>query len=108
MEGGFVQGMSTALFESIKLKDGVMQNPSFVDYRIATSADAPREVEAIIVEVPQDDGRWGAHGIGEHALVPTISAIANAICDAVGVCPGEPSYLPEKMYLAMVDAGVVK
>ncbi len=108
MEGGFVQGMSTALFEAIKLKDGKMQNPSFVDYRIATSADAPREVEAIIVEVPQDDGPWGARGIGEHALVPTIPAIANAIYDAVGVRPGEPPYLPEKVYLAMVDAGVVK
>jgi CO/xanthine dehydrogenase Mo-binding subunit len=108
MEGGFVQGMSTALFEAILLKDGKMRNPSFVDYRIATSADAPREVEAIIVEVPQDDGPWGARGIGEHALVPTIPAIANAIYDAVGVRPGEPPYLPEKVYLAMVDAGVVK
>jgi len=68
MEGGFVQGMSTALFEAILLKDGKMRNPSFVDYRIATSADAPHEVEAIIVEVPQDDGPWGARGIGEHAL----------------------------------------
>jgi CO/xanthine dehydrogenase Mo-binding subunit len=100
--------MSTALFEAILLKDGKMRNPSFVDYRIATSADAPREVEAIIVEVPQDDGPWGARGIGEHALVPTIPAIANAIYDAVGVRPGEPPYLPEKVYLAMLDAGVVK
>jgi carbon-monoxide dehydrogenase large subunit len=108
MEGGFVQGMSTALFEAMQLKGGVMQNPSFVDYRIATSADAPREIEAIIVEVPQDDGPWGARGIGEHGLVPTIPAIANAIYDAIGVRPGEPPYLPEKVYLAMVDAGVVK
>ena len=107
MEGGFVQGMSTALFEAILLKDGKMRNPSFVDYRIATSADAPREVEAIIVEVPQDDGPWGARGIGEHALVPTIPAIANAIYDAVGVRPGEPPYLPEKVYLAMVDEGML-
>jgi hypothetical protein len=25
----------------------------------------------------------------------------------VGVRPGEPPYLPEKVYLAMLDAGVV-
>ena len=39
IEGGFVQGMSSALFESLDLKGGHVQNPSFVDYRIATSSD---------------------------------------------------------------------
>jgi len=108
MEGGFVQGLSTAFFEGLNLKEGYLQNPSFVDYRIATSADIPKELEAIIVEVPQDDGPFGARGVGEHAMVPTIPAIANAIYDAVGVRPGNPPYLPEKVYLAMVDAGIVK
>lgn len=108
MEGGFVQGQSTALFESLQLKDGVLQNPSFVDYRIATSSDAPAEIEAIIVEVPQDDGPWGARGVGEHPMVPTIPAIANAIYDAVGVRPGSPPFTAEKVYLAMVDAGIVE
>ena len=108
LEGGFVQGLSTALFESIRLKDGVMQNPSFVDYRIATSSDAPLEHQAIIVEVPQDDGPWGARGVGEHPMVPTIPAIANAIYDAIGVRPGSPPFTAEKVYLAMVDAGIVE
>ena len=108
IEGGFVQGLSTALFESIQLKEGVMQNPSFVDYRIATSSDAPLEHQAIIVEVPQDDGPWGARGVGEHPMVPTIPAIANAIYDAVGVRPGSPPFTSEKVYLAMVDAGIVE
>ena len=58
MEGGFVQGLSTALFESLQLKDGMLQNPSFVDYRIATSTDIPHSIQTIIVEVPQDDGPW--------------------------------------------------
>ena len=108
MEGGFVQGMSSALFEIMQMKDGVMQNPSFVDYRIATSSDVPRNLEAYIVEVPQDDGPWGARGIGEHSMVPTIPAIANAIYDAVGVRFDGPPFTAEKVYLAMLDAGVVK
>ena len=107
VEGGFVQGISTALFESIQLKDGVPQNPSFVDYRIATSADVPPEIESILVEVPQDDGPCGARGVGEHPMVPTIPAIANAIFDAVGVRPGSPPFTAEKVYLAMLDAGLV-
>ncbi|MBN2257344.1 MAG: xanthine dehydrogenase family protein molybdopterin-binding subunit [Anaerolineaceae bacterium] len=108
MEGGFGMGLSTAFFEGLKLKDGVLQNPSFVDYRIATTADAPLKIESIIVEVPQDDGPYGARGVGEHSMVPTIPAIANAIFDATGVRVGSPPYLPEKVYLALVDAGVVK
>jgi carbon-monoxide dehydrogenase large subunit len=108
MEGGFVQGMSTALFEGLKLEEGVLKNPSFVDYRIATSADAPLDIQAIIVEEAQDDGPWGARGIGEHALVPTAPAIANAIYDAIGIRPGAPPYSSEKIYLLMQDAGIVE
>ncbi len=107
MEGGFIQGLSTALFEGLQLKNGYLQNPSFVDYRIATSADVPRTIQAIIVEVAQDDGPWGARGIGEHAMVPTIPAVANAIFDAIGVRVGAPPYTSEKVFLAMVDAGVI-
>jgi carbon-monoxide dehydrogenase large subunit len=42
-------------------------------------------MQSYIVEVAQEDGPWGARGIGEHSMVPTIPAIANAIFDAVGV-----------------------
>jgi carbon-monoxide dehydrogenase large subunit len=108
MEGGFVQGMSSALFERLQLKDGVVQNSSFVDYRIATSSDVPRDLQAYIVEVAQDDGPWGARGIGEHSMVPTIPAIANAIYDAIGIRFDGPPFTAEKVYLAMLDAGIVK
>ncbi len=46
------------------------RNPNFTDYRIATAVDAPLETENIIVEVPQDDGPFGARGVGEHPMVP--------------------------------------
>jgi CO/xanthine dehydrogenase Mo-binding subunit len=107
MEGGLVQGMSTAFFEALRLRDGVVTNPSFVDYRIASAPDAPADIEAIIVEVPQDDGPWGARGVGEHAMVPTIPAIANAIYNAIGVRLGDPPFSAEKVYLALLEAGMV-
>lgn len=107
IEGGLVQGLSSAVFEEIQLREGVMQNPSFVDYRIATAVDTPRQMETFIVEVPQDDGPWGARGIGEHPMIPAVAALANAIYDAVGVRLEGPPFSAEKVYLAMVDAGVV-
>jgi len=107
MEGGFIQGLSSALFERLDLKGGVVQNPSFVDYRIATSTDIPANIESIIVEVPQDDGPWGARGIGEHSMVPTAPAIANAIYSAVGIRLDGPPFTSERVYLAMLESGVL-
>jgi CO/xanthine dehydrogenase Mo-binding subunit len=108
IEGGVVQGLSTALFEALRLKDGKVQNPSFVDYRIATTSDSPSHIDAMYVEVPQDDGPYGARGVGEHSMVPTIPAVGNAIYDAIGLRLGDPPFSAEKVYLAMLDAGVVK
>ena len=81
------------MFEEIKLKKGVMTNPSFVDYRIATAPDINFPLETPYVEVPQDDGPWGARGVGEHPMVPTIAALGNAIYDATGIRLEGPPYL---------------
>jgi CO/xanthine dehydrogenase Mo-binding subunit len=107
MEGGFVQGLSSALFERLILEGGVVRNPSFVDYRIATSTDSPADIQSFIIEVPQDDGPWGARGIGEHSMVPTAPAIANAVYNAVGIRLEGPPFTAEKVYLAMLEAGIV-
>lgn len=103
MEGGLVQGLSSAMFEQMVFKAGVMQNPNFVDYRIATTMDLPKEIKTYIVEVPQDDGPFGARGVGEHPMVPTIAAIANAIHDAAGIRMPGPPFTAEKIYLAIQD-----
>jgi carbon-monoxide dehydrogenase large subunit len=104
MEGGAVQGMSTALLEALVLDGGIPRNPNFTDYRIATSADAPLETENIIVEVPQDDGPFGARGIGEHPMVPTAPAIANAIYDALGVRIDRLPITSQRVWEALQDA----
>ncbi len=108
IEGGFVQGLSSALFEEIRLREGVMTNPSFVDYRIATAPDINFPLEVPFVEVPQDDGPWGARGVGEHPMVPTIAALGNAIYAATGIRLQGPPFSSEKVYLALLDAGIVK
>ena len=108
MEGGFAQGLSAAMFEEMQLKEGIMQNPSFVDYRIITAPDMPKDLQSYIVEEPQDDGPFGARGIGEHPTVPTIGVLANAIYDAVGIRLEGPPYSSDKVYLALLEAGIVK
>ena len=105
IEGGAVHGMSSA-FEEMKFDEqGRPLNPSFVDYRIATSVDAPREIHGDFVETPLEDGPWGARGVGEHVMVQTAPAIANAIHDALGIRFNDLPLSAEKIFLALEEAG---
>ena len=103
IEGGAVHGMSSA-FEALKFDEkGRPLNPSFVDYRIATAPDIPKEIHGDIVETPLEDGPWGARGVGEHVMVQTAPAIANALYNAIGVRFNELPLSAEKIYLAMQE-----
>ncbi len=105
IEGGAVHGISSA-FEALQFDEkGQPLNRSFVDYRIATAADAPKEIHGDIVETPLEDGPWGARGVGEHVMVPTAPAIANAIHDALGIRFNDLPLSAEKIFLALQGRG---
>ncbi|MBT9153075.1 MAG: putative xanthine dehydrogenase molybdenum-binding subunit XdhA [Firmicutes bacterium] len=100
VEGGIMQGLSVALYEELQLSQGQVKNQSFVDYKIATAAELP-EMLVGFVETPLDDGPYGARGFGEHTMVPTAPAIANAIFNAVGVRIVDLPITPEKVLAAL-------
>jgi carbon-monoxide dehydrogenase large subunit len=101
IEGGAVHGLSSA-FEALRFDArGRALNPSLVDYRIASAMDAPKQIEGGFVETPVEDGPWGARGVGEHVMVPTAPAIANALYDALGVRFVDLPLSAEKIYLAL-------
>jgi CO/xanthine dehydrogenase Mo-binding subunit len=105
IEGGAVHGMSSA-FEGLRFDDeGRPLNGSFVDYKIATAMDAPREIHGDIVETPLEDGPWGARGVGEHVMVPTAPAIANALYAATGVRFHDLPLSAEKIFMALHPEG---
>lgn len=85
MRGGTVQGIGWALSEEyVYDEQGHLLNPSFLDYRMPTSLDAPR-IDTVIVEVPNPGHPYGVRGVGEAPIVPPPGAIANAIYHAIGV-----------------------
>jgi len=103
IEGGAVQGMSSA-FEALKFDEkGQPLNASLVDYRIMTSVDVPKEIHGDIVETPLEDGPWGARGVGEHVMVQTAPAIANALNDALGIRFSDLPLSAEKVFLALQE-----
>ncbi len=103
MKGGAVQGLGMALLEQIQFENGVPRNGTFFDYRIATIKDSPKRIEPIIVEVPQDDGPYGARGIGEHVMISAAPAIASAISDALGIYLDELPITAEQIWKALSE-----
>jgi CO/xanthine dehydrogenase Mo-binding subunit len=101
--GGIYMGLSTGLFEQLKLQNGIPVNAHMSDYVTATSMDMPDEIHASYVEYAQDDGPFGARGVGEHTMVPTAPALSNALFDAVGVRIKSMPLTPDKILCAIKE-----
>jgi CO/xanthine dehydrogenase Mo-binding subunit len=85
IQGAVAQGIGWALTEEYFTNDeGVMENASFLDYRMPTSLDLPM-IDTVIVEVANPGHPFGVRGVGEVPIVPPLAAVANAIYDAIGV-----------------------
>jgi CO/xanthine dehydrogenase Mo-binding subunit len=84
IEGGAVQGIGRALSEAVMIHNGQIVNPSLTTYLMPLAPDIPA-IENVLVEVPTDDGPFGARAVAEPPGFGPPAAIANAIEDAVGV-----------------------
>ena len=83
LEGGAVQGLGYALMEEIALDQGVYRNPHLADYKIPTTLDVPA-IQAVLLESGNGLGPFGAKGLGEPAMTPSIAVVANAVSHALG------------------------
>lgn len=84
IEGGVLMGIGHALTENFMLEESQVISDRLARYRIPSITHTP-EITTIVVEHPTADGPYGAKGVGEIVLIPTIPAITNAIYNAVGV-----------------------
>jgi isoquinoline 1-oxidoreductase beta subunit len=79
LQGGTIDGISTALGLQITVKDGQIQQSNFHDYPLARIAAFPASFETHIV--PYDDKPTG---VGEIGLPSAAPALTNAIFAATG------------------------
>ena len=102
LEGGAVQGIGRAFTENIQIDpgDGHLLNPSFTTYLMPLAADMIL-IENILVEVPSDNGPFGARAVAEPPGFGPPAAIANAVYDALGVRIKELPITPEKILAAL-------
>jgi xanthine dehydrogenase molybdenum-binding subunit len=99
--GGGVQGLGYALSEEYKRERGRLLNPNFLDYKILSANDLNFPFEVELVETMDQEGPFGAKGVGEPGLVAVAPAIANAIYDATGIRVTSLPITPEKLALAI-------
>jgi CO/xanthine dehydrogenase Mo-binding subunit len=85
VEGGVVQGMGLAIHEDFSQIEGRVQSRDLSTYMIPTAVDVCDDIRVRFVERASADGPFGAKGLGEPAIIPVASAIANAVSNAVGV-----------------------
>ena len=102
--GGVTMAASEALLEEIvhDARTGLPLNFNWVDYRMATLADAPQVAPAAL-EVWRGAGNHPASGLGESAITATPAAIANAVRNAVGVPLYDLPITPGKVLQALAD-----
>jgi CO/xanthine dehydrogenase Mo-binding subunit len=97
IEGALATGLGYALSEELRYDGGECINPTLADYKIPTTLDCP-PYDSIVIEVPHEEGPYGAKGLGEPGLAPTAAAIANAVYDACGVRIHDLPLTAEKVY----------
>jgi CO/xanthine dehydrogenase Mo-binding subunit len=104
IRGGITQGLGWTLMEDMAYANGKLINPDFVDYIVPSALDVP-EIQPILVEPIEPNGPYGAKGIGEPALNPTMAAITNAIYNATGIRVKRLPVSPEKILAGLKKSG---
>jgi CO/xanthine dehydrogenase Mo-binding subunit len=99
IEGGIAQGLGLAVMEEIVVDNGIVRNPSFTDYLLPTTLDAP-VVVAIPIEEYEPLAPLGAKGVGEPPCISVTPAVVAAIRDATGLDLTRTPVRPQDICLA--------
>jgi 4-hydroxybenzoyl-CoA reductase alpha subunit len=100
LEGAIMMAGGYGLCEDQPMDEGLILNPSLVDYKLIRSLDMP-ETKILEIDTYEPEGPFGAKEAGEGLTNPTAGAIANAVCKAVGVRITEIPITPEKVFRAL-------
>jgi isoquinoline 1-oxidoreductase beta subunit len=95
MEGNAIWGISAALKEEVRTRDGRVDLNNFETYSLITMLDAP-QIEAILV----DSGQEQPFGVGEPPIAPIAAAIGNAIFSLTAKRLRQIPFTPEHVLAA--------
>ncbi|HEV2303393.1 MAG TPA: xanthine dehydrogenase family protein molybdopterin-binding subunit [Stellaceae bacterium] len=97
VRGGVAQGIGGALLEEFAYDgEGQLLTGSLADYLLPTATDVP-DIAIVHLHSPSPLNPLGVKGVGEGGAVAPPAAIANAVCDALGVEINETPVKPETL-----------
>ena len=95
IEGGIVNGLSTALFEGLTLRDGRVEQSNFHDYPILRMSDMP-DIEVRFIESNEPP-----MGLGEPGVPVAAGAVANAFAALTGRPLRHMPFTPDRVLDAL-------
>jgi isoquinoline 1-oxidoreductase beta subunit len=95
VEGGVIQGLSTALKEQVEFANGGVKSANFSDYKILKMSEVP-EIQVHIIKSTEKIG-----GIGEPPVPPLAPAVANALFSATGARLRRLPMTPDRVLAAI-------
>jgi carbon-monoxide dehydrogenase large subunit len=105
--GGAAQGIGGALYEELMYDaSGQLVSGSYIDYLLPTAAEVPHVDVLLTEDAPTPLTPVGAKGAGEGGTAAAGAAIANAVCDALGVETMALPLTPERVRDMARDAGI--
>ena len=98
IHGGITQGIGQAMFEgAIYNEDGQLLTATLMDYAMPLASELPSyETDSTVTPSPVNP--LGVKGIGEAGTIGSTPAVANAICDALGVAHIDMPFTSEKLW----------
>jgi xanthine dehydrogenase molybdenum-binding subunit len=91
------------LFDKVS---GKPLNNNLLDYKLQTAMDTP-DIGVAFVETYDEAGSFGQKSIGEPPVISPAPAIRNAVLDATGVAFNRIPMLPQSVFEAFRQAGLL-
>jgi 4-hydroxybenzoyl-CoA reductase subunit alpha len=102
IDGQVSMGQGQVLSEELRIEEGCIINPSFLEYKIPCALDmVETDYVDVITEQYDKHHHYNTKEVGEGYVSGTVAAVANAVYDATGVRLKRTPFYPHKILEAL-------